>query len=782
MKENFMRILLTLTLLLSLSLNGLNTCLAAESLEAPAERTEAFIDSTIVNVADTVLLTVLDCTLNAPLCVDLPIAEIPSYQLIANGAPYNLGFLPCDIDTTTEYYYNLLSINGPYNLVSWNVNITNVATNNSFADLNELVALLNMLDPAGNWVYNPPFEISGGSEMNSYSDMVIYQVAELIPITIAVQESYEAMGTQLNFPVGETEFVIIESISGTSDTFNVNVACIQNDTVNLSFLISDSSVECFDLSQLPGTPVSSINVCPALAGFATNSLFINGDSCLLITTISGGTDVYCVEVCDDLGFCDTTTYIVNVNVPGTPGTNSIDVDLLLGSMGITCINTGVLLPNAVDTIYNICPDASGGSVGLFIDEDTYCINYNGFNVGQDTACIVICDAFGICDTTFINFNVQSINSSFYYDTVYLNTTTLFCDFDLSELPGTLTTVTNGCAGNTGGFIDFMLNPLNNCVSYEGLAVGKDTACIYLTDDLGNQDTLLMVVCASEPTIAMISDTIRLETVSTNYCPDSSQLGGVVSDTVFFCDPLPANLTLTPTVGAACFDVAGTVVGTEEICVYICDDLGFCDTTIYQITVTDDIVLDLPTLNGDSDTLDLSLSNSIVINVCDNDIIPGNTIDSITIISLDDGGIGPTNGTAVANNDCTVTYTPDPGYCGSSDAYTYQVCNSTGCATAFVNVYVECAMDELKIFNAFSPNGDGVNDFWKIEGIEGFPENVVTIFNRWGNEIFKLGAYNNDVAWGGDWEGTDLPDGIYYYLIDYGNEAGDQASGWVVISR
>ncbi len=73
----------------------------------------------------------------------------------------------------------------------------------------------------------------------------------------------------------------------------------------------------------------------------------------------------------------------------------------------------------------------------------------------------------------------------------------------------------------------------------------------------------------------------------------------------------------------------------------------------------------------------------------------------------------------------------------------------------------------------SPNDDGMgNDFFKIENIISFPDNLVLIFNRWGNEVFRLKGYNeSDRVFKGyantgllTNQNTPLVDGVYYYLI------------------
>lgn len=62
-------------------------------------------------------------------------------------------------------------------------------------------------------------------------------------------------------------------------------------------------------------------------------------------------------------------------------------------------------------------------------------------------------------------------------------------------------------------------------------------------------------------------------------------------------------------------------------------------------------------------------------------------------------------------------------------------------------------------NVITPNGDGKNDTYVIDGLELYPENYLRIFNRWGNEVFHSnGSYKND------WNGYGLKEGTYYYLL------------------
>ncbi|WP_026905150.1 gliding motility-associated C-terminal domain-containing protein [Pedobacter glucosidilyticus] len=76
-------------------------------------------------------------------------------------------------------------------------------------------------------------------------------------------------------------------------------------------------------------------------------------------------------------------------------------------------------------------------------------------------------------------------------------------------------------------------------------------------------------------------------------------------------------------------------------------------------------------------------------------------------------------------------------------------------------YVETNLaSPLVFYNAFSPDGDGKNDSWVIENIDLYPENTLTIFNRWGGEVFKAVNYSSASAWKGD----NVHTGTYFYIL------------------
>ncbi len=84
-----------------------------------------------------------------------------------------------------------------------------------------------------------------------------------------------------------------------------------------------------------------------------------------------------------------------------------------------------------------------------------------------------------------------------------------------------------------------------------------------------------------------------------------------------------------------------------------------------------------------------------------------------------------------------------------------------------------------LFNQFSPNGDGTNDYLRINCIENYPNNKLTIVNRYGSEVYKTSNYDN--RWDGTWKNEDLPNGTYFYVLDLA-DGSEVKKGWIQIIR
>ncbi|MEI6900197.1 MAG: gliding motility-associated C-terminal domain-containing protein, partial [Bacteroidota bacterium] len=109
---------------------------------------------------------------------------------------------------------------------------------------------------------------------------------------------------------------------------------------------------------------------------------------------------------------------------------------------------------------------------------------------------------------------------------------------------------------------------------------------------------------------------------------------------------------------------------------------------------------------------------------------------------------------------------------------------TGCS-ASDHVLVKVGLKEgpddcIVIHNVITPNGDGVNDQWIIDCLELFPENNVTLLDRWGDVVNTFHNYNNnDIVWDGKNSlGEALPEGTYFYILQI--KSGPTFKGWIYL--
>ncbi|MBS1600856.1 MAG: gliding motility-associated C-terminal domain-containing protein [Bacteroidetes bacterium] len=84
----------------------------------------------------------------------------------------------------------------------------------------------------------------------------------------------------------------------------------------------------------------------------------------------------------------------------------------------------------------------------------------------------------------------------------------------------------------------------------------------------------------------------------------------------------------------------------------------------------------------------------------------------------------------------------------------------------IQITVLDAPSKIQVPNAFSPNGDGINDTWVITNLSAYPGATVDVFNRYGQLVFH--SENNSKAWDGTFNGQSLPLATYYYVIDLKN--------------
>jgi gliding motility-associated-like protein len=116
-------------------------------------------------------------------------------------------------------------------------------------------------------------------------------------------------------------------------------------------------------------------------------------------------------------------------------------------------------------------------------------------------------------------------------------------------------------------------------------------------------------------------------------------------------------------------------------------------------------------------------------------------------------------------------------------YTLTVTDLNNCSlldTTVLNAEKICS-DSLIIYDVFTPNGDGVNDLWFLDGLSNFADNELKIFNRWGSLVYEAKPYQNN--WDGhSKKGDPLPSATYYYILKLNDAEGKVHSGHVTIIR
>jgi gliding motility-associated-like protein len=123
-------------------------------------------------------------------------------------------------------------------------------------------------------------------------------------------------------------------------------------------------------------------------------------------------------------------------------------------------------------------------------------------------------------------------------------------------------------------------------------------------------------------------------------------------------------------------------------------------------------------------------------------------------------------------------------------YSVEAIDSVGCV-AQASVEVTIISCDIKIPEAITPNGNGVNEMFIIEGIAAYPNTELIIFNRWGSKVYESKDYQNE--WDGSSQnnlnigGNELPEGTYFYIMKLGGTEGEETygkiyKGYVYIKR
>ena len=203
-----------------------------------------------------------------------------------------------------------------------------------------------------------------------------------------------------------------------------------------------------------------------------------------------------------------------------------------------------------------------------------------------------------------------------------------------------------------------------------------------------------------------------------------------------------------------------------------------------------------TIIAENDDIVVDLGESSIITITENDVINGEPAilgTTVTITEVDNSNNG------IVLDPETGIVTIDPNATAGDYVIEYTICSivdPTLCDDAIATVVVPGNVlvtdDDIEVFTSFSPNGDGVNDTFAIQGLLNFPNNTVRIYNRWGVKVFDTRGYGqNDNVFRGFSNGRvtisdsdRLPTGTYYYVIEYTNdvtEVSKSKAGYIYIN-
>jgi gliding motility-associated-like protein len=258
---------------------------------------------------------------------------------------------------------------------------------------------------------------------------------------------------------------------------------------------------------------------------------------------------------------------------------------------------------------------------------------------------------------------------------------------------------------------------------------------------------------------------------------------------------------SPANGTATVNSAGEIIytpntgfsGTDTIVYKICDNgtPSLCTTGTIIMNVSPVVVpnhapvisnINLTTVQGQKVLFELNSFKSKLTDV-DND-----TLVSVRIVSLPAYGLLMLNDIAVTTGQeiswadlSKIQFVPEAAYSGET-SFTWEASDGKDYSLT-ADVIITVTPQEIFIPEGFSPNGDGINDYFIIKGADQY---VVTlrIFNRWGNLVYETKKYQND------WEGTSntglllgskLPDGTYFYTINFNNGEKEKI-GYITVNR
>ncbi len=500
----------------------------------------------------------------------------------------------------------------------------------------------------------------------------------------------------------------------------------------------------------------------------------NNNGTIMVAGFINPNDKY--DLVSGASYTGSATYITATVIPvsgvltntlANPAANTPYTIRFFGANGCTKDTTLVLIP--IDCAVN-------NSLGLAKAITTVTMNANGtYAVSYKVV---------VKNTGFVTLNNVALTENL------SNTFPLPTTFTVSSAPVIITPVTSLTLDAT---FNGSTQPVLTNTTSSSLIVGEVDTLVFTVDVLpngvfGTFNNSLLGTAIGGVSSTMVSDSSQ---VGLNTDPDND--GNPTNNNV----PTPLNLTpktffgitkqgeLSASLIDGSYDITYTVsihnLGNDTLRNIVLKD-SLAGTTIklpasYSMksgpTMLSGTLTPNSAFNGNSDpNLIVTTGSKMAPNTMNSVVFTINVLpDTVTVIS--NSAYGSAVGTSTT-----------PVFDISNDGTNPDINGNGIWNEASDNIPTVLIIDKFLVPEVFTPNGDGVNDFFVIKGIQK-TQNTLTIYNRWGNKVYKMDDYDN--TWNGmpNVTGTlgnqKLPQGTYYYILEFKGETNlKTVNGFVVL--
>jgi gliding motility-associated-like protein len=469
-----------------------------------------------------------------------------------------------------------------------------------------------------------------------------------------------------------------------------------------------------------------------LTGSFSSTVNFDGTGCGVSNMTAKGSDMFIVR------YTPTTLTPITNNAIAAPAVSTIcpDVDpaLIAGSTPVGNVYTYQWQQSLNNTTYTDIPGAVSKDFDPpVITATTY---YRRRLVSS------VCAAPNISNVVTITLSKPATGN-----TVYIPAVSSFCNAGNAGL-------IVGSPAQAVGNIDYQWQQSTDNVTFTNISGA--TARDYDPPSASVTTYYRRLVNNAPCSIAMPSNVITISVTQVPVPTISAEQTLCLGNSVTLNVSGGTQYSWSPAAGLSATDIASPTATPSITTTYtVTVSNGACSTTL-PVKVT---VVERPTVNAGTDK----------------DVIGGDRIQLDAQVTNAEGATYSWTPATYLDNPAIANPTATPQ---KNITYRLTVTSAKGCFIASDEVTVN-VHEQIIIPNTFTPNGDGTNDTWNIDGLNSHNQGVVTVFNRNGQQVFKSIAYPK--PWDGSHNGKPLPSGTYYYVIQL-NDGQKPRSGSVTLIK